>query len=81
MIFADGDGWLTEGSFTSLFVKREDGMLVTPPLSRGLIPGILRTKLIAEEKAVEGDLRREDLESGFLVGNMLRGLVKARLVD
>ncbi|WP_426266403.1 aminodeoxychorismate synthase component I [Sphingomonas sp. LHG3443-2] len=81
VIFADGDGWLTEGSFTSLFVKREDGMLVTPPLSRGLIPGILRTKLIAEGKAVEGDLRREDLEGGFMVGNMLRGLVKARLVD
>ena len=81
VIFADGDGWLTEGSFTSLFVKREDGMLVTPPLSRGLIPGILRTKLIAEGKAVEGDLRREDIEGGFMVGNMLRGLVKARLVD
>lgn len=81
VIFADREGWLTEGSFTSLFVKRDDGMLVTPPLSRGLIPGILRTKLIAEGKAVEGDLRREDIEGGFLVGNMLRGLVKARLVD
>ena len=75
------DGWLTEGSFTSLFKEREDGLLVTPPLSRGLIPGILRSKLIAEGKAVEGDLRREDLEGGFLVGNMLRGLVKARLAD
>ena len=26
-------------------------------------------------------VRREDLEGGFMVGNMLRGLVKARLVD
>ncbi|WP_338502610.1 aminodeoxychorismate synthase component I [Sphingomonas kaistensis] len=81
VIFADTDGWLTEGSFTSLFKECEDGMLVTPPLSRGLIPGILRSKLVAEGKAVEGDLRREDLEGGFLVGNMLRGLVPARLVD
>lgn len=81
VLFADKEGRLTEGSFTSLFVKREDGMLVTPPLCRGLVPGILRTKLIAESKAVEGDLRREDLEQGFMVGNMLRGLVTARLVD
>lgn len=81
VIFAGPDGLLTEGSFTSLFAEREDGMLVTPPLARGLIPGILRDKLIAEGKAVEGDLRREDLEGGFLVGNILRGLVKARLVD
>ncbi len=81
VIFADKEGRLTEGSFTSLFVKREDGLLVTPPLCRGLVPGILRTKLIGEGKAVEGDLRREDLEGGFMVGNMLRGLVKARLVD
>jgi para-aminobenzoate synthetase/4-amino-4-deoxychorismate lyase len=81
VIFADSDGRLTEGSFTTLFVKREDGMLVTPPLDRGLVPGVLRSKLIAEGQAVEGDLRREDLEGGFLVGNMLRGLVKARLAD
>lgn len=81
VIFVDRDGWLTEGSFTSLFKEREDGLLVTPPLSRGLIPGILRSKLVAEGKAVEGDLRREDLEGGFMVGNMLRGLVKARLAD
>ncbi|UUR07019.1 aminodeoxychorismate synthase component I [Sphingomonas glaciei] len=81
VIFADPDGRLTEGSFTSLFVKRDDGMLVTPPLARGLIPGILRDKLIAEGKAVEGDLRREDLAGGFLLGNMLRGLVEARLAD
>lgn len=81
VIFADPDGRLTEGSFTSLFVKRDDGMLVTPPLARGLIPGILRDKLIAEGKAIEGDLRREDLGGGFLLGNMLRGLVEARLAD
>lgn len=81
VIFADAEGRLTEGSFTSLFVKRDDGLLVTPPLSRGLVPGVLRSKLIAEGKAVEGDLRREDLTGGFQVGNMLRGLVKARLVD
>ncbi len=81
VIFADPEGRLTEGSFTSLFCAREDGMLVTPPLARGLIPGILRDKLICEGKAVEGDLRRADIEGGFLLGNMLRGLVRAQLAD
>ena len=78
VIFADAEGFLTEGSFTSVFVER-DGILLTPPLSRGLLPGILRDKLIAEGKAREEDLRAEDLSGGFLVGNMLRGLMKARL--
>jgi para-aminobenzoate synthetase/4-amino-4-deoxychorismate lyase len=78
VIFADEAGFLTEGSFTSVFVHR-DGMLLTPPLHRGLLPGILRDKLLAEGAAVETDLRAEDLADGFLVGNMVRGLMKAEL--
>jgi para-aminobenzoate synthetase/4-amino-4-deoxychorismate lyase len=78
VIFADAEGYLTEGSFTSVFVEREGG-LVTPPLARGLLPGVLRTKLIAEGRAREADLREEDLAGGCLVGNMLRGLLKAEL--
>ncbi len=79
VLFADPDGWLTEGSFTSLFVER-DGRLLTPPLSRGLLPGILRDKLIAEGRAVETDLAQADLAHGFQVGNMVRGLMRAVLV-
>lgn len=78
-LFVDRDGFLTEGSFTSLFVER-DGRLVTPPLSRGLLPGVLRARLIDEGRAVEGDLRVEDLQGGFWIGNALRGLIPARLV-
>jgi para-aminobenzoate synthetase/4-amino-4-deoxychorismate lyase len=78
VLFADEAGHLTEGSFTSLFVERE-GMLLTPPLSRGLQPGVLRDKLISEGKAREADLTVADLTNGFLVGNMLRGLLRAEL--
>lgn len=77
--FVDDHGFLTEGSFTSLFVER-DGGLVTPPLARGLLPGILRAELLEAGRAVEGDLRPGDLEGGFFVGNALRGLVPARLM-
>jgi len=77
-VFIDPEGRLTEGSFTNIFVER-DGKLVTPPLSRGLMPGVLRGMLIEKGDAVEGDLTPDDLARGFYVGNMLRGLIPAKL--
>jgi para-aminobenzoate synthetase / 4-amino-4-deoxychorismate lyase len=77
-IFTDRDGRLTEGSFTNIFVER-DGHLLTPPAERGLLPGLLRQRLIEEGKAEEADLTVEDLKDGFLIGNMVRGLMKAEL--
>jgi para-aminobenzoate synthetase/4-amino-4-deoxychorismate lyase len=76
--FVDPDGFVTEGSFTSLFVKRGDRLL-TPPLARGLLPGVLREALIDDGRAEESDLRAEDLAEGFFVGNAVRGLLRARL--
>ena len=78
VLFARPDGLLTEGSFTSLFVER-DGRLLTPPLVRGLLPGILRERLLQQGRAIEADLREADLRDGFLLGNALRGLIPARL--
>jgi len=78
IIFTDPEGFLTEGSFTTIFVERE-GVLLTPPLARGLLPGILRARLLDEGKTREAELRVEDLAGGFLIGNALRGLVRARL--
>jgi len=76
-VFVDPDGQLTEGSRTSIFVER-DGKLLTPPLSRGLMPGILRAKLIEEGKAEEAELTPADLTQGFYIGNVVRGLIPAR---
>nr|WP_294847021.1 aminodeoxychorismate synthase component I [uncultured Sphingomonas sp.] len=76
-IFVGPDGKLTEGSRTSIFVDR-DGLLVTPK-SGSLMPGILRASLIAEGKAVEWDLTPDDLKDGFFVGNIVRGLIPAKL--
>jgi para-aminobenzoate synthetase/4-amino-4-deoxychorismate lyase len=76
-LYVDPEGFLTEGSFTSVFVPRADGTLVTPPLARGLLPGVLRAELIDTGRAVEGDLKPADLAGGFFIGNALRGLVSA----
>jgi para-aminobenzoate synthetase/4-amino-4-deoxychorismate lyase len=78
VIFEDEAGFLTEGSFTNIFVAR-DGKLVTPPLSRGLLPGIFRERLIATGEAVEEDLVVADLVNGFHIGSSVRGLLPAVL--
>ncbi len=75
-IFVDEDGFLTEGSFTHIFVE-EDGRFVTPPLSRGLLPGILRARMIEQGDAVERDVKLASLPAEFYIGNSVRGLIKA----
>lgn len=79
VIFVREDGWLTEGSFTHIFAERDD-RLVTPPLTSGLLPGILRAALIEEGRATERNLVPDDLAHGFHIGNALRGLMPARLI-
>ncbi len=80
VVFVDEPGFVTEGSWSNIFVER-DGQLLTPPLALGLLPGVLRAELIDKGRAVESHLRLADLDSGFFIGNSLRGLVPARLVD
>ncbi len=79
VLFMHADGQLTEGSFTNIFVA-DGNMLLTPPLSHGLLGGVLRQELIETGKAREAELRADDLARGFLIGNSLRGLLPAKLV-
>ena len=73
---------LTEGSRTNLFL-RSGGVLYTPPLSAGLLPGILRNELVSRGGAVERVLYENDLRAAdqIFVGNSARGLLKAQLVS
>lgn len=80
VVFVDEPGFVTEGSWSNIFVER-DGQLLTPPLALGLLPGVLRAELIEKGRAVESHLRIADLEDGFFIGNSLRGLIPARLAD
>ncbi|WP_206242140.1 aminodeoxychorismate synthase component I [Novosphingobium terrae] len=79
-IFVREDNLITEGCFTNVFVER-DGVLLTPPTAHGLLGGVLRRSLIEEGKAREADLTPDDLAEGFLIGNGLRGLMRAQLLD
>jgi para-aminobenzoate synthetase / 4-amino-4-deoxychorismate lyase len=78
VLFVDAAGYLTEGSISAIFVKH-DGKLLTPPLSRGLLPSVLRAELIESGEAIEADLRAEDLAGGFFLGNSVLGLFAAKL--
>lgn len=74
-------GHLCEGTITNLFVKIGD-RLVTPPLNDGLLKGVLRQELLDEGKAVEGIVTRQVLVNNqFFVGNSLRGLIPAILMQ
>ena len=79
VVFVDEPGFVTEGSWSNIFVERE-GVLLTPPASLGLLPGVLRAELIEKGRAVESHLRLADLAGGFFIGNALRGLIPARLL-
>lgn len=78
-LFVRGDGLITEGAITNVFVER-DGILLTPPSTLGLLPGILRAELLANGRAREQELTLADLEGAFFLGNALRGLMPATLL-
>jgi 4-amino-4-deoxychorismate lyase len=73
---------LCEGARTNLFLAR-GGLLLTPPAECGLLPGTLRANLLASGRARETGLQLTDLGEGaeFYMGNSVRGLVRAELID
>ncbi|MCG2578357.1 aminodeoxychorismate synthase component I [Dechloromonas sp. XY25] len=77
-VFLNERGEVAEGARSNVFVERE-GILLTPPLSSGALPGVLRAELLAEGRAREQILWPADLEDGFWLGNALRGLVRVAL--
>lgn len=84
VIFQDEAGFLTEGSFTNLFIKAGDS-LQTPAGPLGFLPGVLRAALLESEAAVEARLKSDDLKQAdqrgdIMIGNSLRGLMAAKLI-
>ena len=82
VIFLNPEDEICEGSFSSLFAEI-DGQLVTPPLSSGLLPGVLRSKLLQTGEAISQKLTKKDLECAdkIYIGNSLRGMLPAEFID
>lgn len=82
VILLNRQGKLCEGTITNLFLDRGDGgPLLTPALTNGLLPGVLRGELIEQGRAAEADLLPRDLATAqsIFVGNSLRGLIPATI--
>jgi para-aminobenzoate synthetase/4-amino-4-deoxychorismate lyase len=83
MLFVNGDGALTEGGRSSVFLKC-DGRWCTPPLDAGVLPGVMRTVLLNDPawSATERPLTLADLRAAedVVVCNALRGALHA-IVD
>lgn len=80
LLFLNERQELCEGTITNLFIRR-DGQLLTPRLGSGLLPGILRRRLLESGEATEAILFAQDLRraEAVFVGNSLRGLISAEL--
>jgi para-aminobenzoate synthetase/4-amino-4-deoxychorismate lyase len=76
VIFLNERGEVAEASRTNIFVRRGSG-LVTPPLSAGVLDGVLRSELMEQGKCVEATLMPADLIGEVFLGNSLRGLIPA----
>lgn len=81
VLVANGRGQLCEGTITNIFADFGDGVLATPALGCGLLPGILREELLEDGRAREAVFSFDELHTArtVFVGNSLRGLIRARL--
>jgi para-aminobenzoate synthetase/4-amino-4-deoxychorismate lyase len=78
VVYLNENGELAEGSRTSIFIER-DGLLLTPRLEAGLLPGTFRAALIDEGRAAEAHLTIQDVNAAkaMYLGNSVRGLMRA----
>lgn len=71
-----------EGTITSIFLDIGGTTCVTPALSCGLLDGVLRRELLNNEVVKESIVTLNDLTTArnILVGNSLRGMIRAQLI-
>jgi para-aminobenzoate synthetase / 4-amino-4-deoxychorismate lyase len=82
LLFYDAQGFVCEGSFTSLFVQRTpDSLLETPGPAHAVLPGVLAHHLQRHGLAKPASLRVEDVRHAWRIymGNSVRGLMRAQL--
>jgi len=81
-LFMNEQGFVTEGGRTSIFIKPQaSAEWLTPPISAGLLPGVMRAALIANPtlNVREANLTIKDVSMAeeIMLSNALRGTIKA----
>ncbi len=81
-IFCNESGEVTEGCITNIIIFR-DGKYSTPPVASGLLPGVMREHLLADNATplVERVLTRQEVRSAeaLFVCNSVRGVVPVKM--
>lgn len=83
LIYLNERDEITEGCISNIFIQQspDNSLLLTPALTCGLLPGILRRHYLETGKAKEAVLMLDDLLSAhaIFIGNRLRGLRQVEL--
>lgn len=80
-ILIDTEGFVTEGTFTNVWIER-DGRLLTPPLTRSGLAGVERARRLATDpRAAEVPLRPDEMlrAEAVYLSNALRGFVRVTM--
>ncbi len=82
LLFFNERDALCEGSITNVFVRLAEHGWVTPPVSNGLLPGVLRQFKLQSGQVREREVGRSELLTALevRVGNSLRGEIPALVV-
>jgi branched-chain amino acid aminotransferase len=71
-ILVNPDGFLTETAIANLIFKI-DGQWLTPPLSDGVLPGVMRSLLVEKNGVIVRPIRAnqlDEIEAGFVVSSL-----------
>ena len=83
MLFCNQQGYVTEGARSNVFIRQDD-IWATPPLSDGVLPGVMRSVLLgdADMAAIEKQITMTDVLAAdeVILCNSLRGILKVKLV-
>jgi len=83
-LFVNEHGHVTEGGRTSVLIREEvNGPWLTPPLSAGVLPGVMRSVILADPSlnAREANLTIAQVVNAneIMLCNALRGMIPAHL--
>ncbi|MCL6589970.1 MAG: aminodeoxychorismate synthase component I [Firmicutes bacterium] len=83
VIFRNERNEITEGAISNILIER-DGLLITPPVSCGLLNGVYRSHLLeTRANIVEQIITEQDIRTagGIYICNAVRGLRKVKLLN
>ncbi len=81
VLFKNENGYITEGTKTNVFIVKE-GQWYTPPVRCGLLPGVMRDKIIQQKHVQEKSISETELLDAdeIWLTNSVVGLQSARVM-